>query len=240
MPVAVSKESLMSSYPIKTANEGCFFSFKVGSFQVFVEDTVEAPAFFKRLEKEPMSEEAAALFQDQFERIVILDYVIRNTDRTSENWLMRVKQPDGQQPEVKIFAIDHGLAFPFKHPDQWRSYPYIWARLPYAKIPFSSRIRAEILPKLESPSFVESLCDGLKDLYRADKNFQRRLFKKQMNVLRGQIFNLQQVLSSGGTPQQLVDMPLVIVKSCKKSCDHNCQDHHKPCYRTSRPVFSWC
>lgn len=27
-------------------------------------------------------------------------------------------------PEIKIAAIDNGLAFPFKHPDSWRAYPY--------------------------------------------------------------------------------------------------------------------
>lgn len=30
-------------------------------------------------------------------------------------------------PEMRIAAIDNGLAFPFKHPDSWRAYPYHWA-----------------------------------------------------------------------------------------------------------------
>lgn len=28
-------------------------------------------------------------------------------------------------PDIKIAAIDNGLAFPFKHPDSWRAYPYV-------------------------------------------------------------------------------------------------------------------
>jgi len=111
------------------------------------------------MEKNPTKKKAAAaIFQDQFERVVILDYIIRNTDRTSENWLIKAKDLDGLVPEVKIIAIDHGLAFPFKHPDQWRSYPYYWARLPQAKVPFSPRIRAEILPKLESQRSGNIIC----------------------------------------------------------------------------------
>ena len=51
-------------------------------------------------------------------------------------------------PEVDVAAIDNGLAFPFKHPDSWRAYPYHWAWLTYAKVPFSQRIRDLILPKL--------------------------------------------------------------------------------------------
>ena len=26
-----------------------------------------------------------------------------------------------KEPEVKLAAIDNGLAFPFKHPDEWRA-----------------------------------------------------------------------------------------------------------------------
>jgi len=28
------------------------------------------------------------------------------------------------QPEISIAAIDNGLAFPFKHPDEWRACMY--------------------------------------------------------------------------------------------------------------------
>ena len=28
--------------------------------------------------------------------------------------------------EIDVAAIDNGLAFPIKHPDSWRAYPYHW------------------------------------------------------------------------------------------------------------------
>ena len=36
--------------------------------------------------------------------------------------------------DIDVAAIDNGLAFPIKHPDSWRAYPYHWAWLPYAKV----------------------------------------------------------------------------------------------------------
>lgn len=35
----------------------------------------------------------AQKFQLQFERLVILDYIIRNTDRGNDNWLIKYEQP---------------------------------------------------------------------------------------------------------------------------------------------------
>ena len=56
------------------------------------------------------------------------------TDRGNDNWLIKYTQPDIQEnedpeadwsviedPSIEIAAIDNGLAFPFKHPDQWRT-----------------------------------------------------------------------------------------------------------------------
>jgi len=72
-------------------------------------------------------------FQLQFERLVVLDYIIRNTDRGNDNWLIKYSkpsQPIETQPltswspkkcPIKVAAIDNGLAFPFKHPDEWRA-----------------------------------------------------------------------------------------------------------------------
>ena len=64
-----------------------------------------------------------------------------------------------------LFFPDNGLAFPFKHPDSWRAYPYHWAWLTYAKIPFSQRIRDLILPKLSDMNFVQDLCDEINSLF---------------------------------------------------------------------------
>ena len=83
------------------------------------------------------------LVQFQFERLVILDYIIRNTDRGNDNWLINYKkaktaseniEEDDSPANIEVAAIENGLAFPIKHPDSWRAYPYHWAWLPYAKV----------------------------------------------------------------------------------------------------------
>ena len=79
--------------------------------------------------------------------------------------------------EIRIAAIDHGLAFPFKHPDSWRAYPYHWSWLPYAKEPFSEEIRDLLLPKLEDEVFVEEMIVELKKLFKASRTPYLKLFK---------------------------------------------------------------
>lgn len=71
-----------------------------------------------------------------------------------------------QLPEIAIAAIDNGLAFPFKHPDSWRAYPYHWAWLPQAKVPFSRETRELVLPQLSDMNFVQDLCDDLYLLFK--------------------------------------------------------------------------
>lgn len=267
----------------------------------------------RRFEQEPLSDALSKSFQVQFERLVVLDYIIRNTDRGNDNWLIKYVQPkitkkvngtggkllvsgsssshevktdtiintdlmepelqnnnneqnkddngqlvdfgsninsgslqssssntnssssvtstgaeDKQQlnpktvarnewslvdsPEIKIAAIDNGLAFPFKHPDSWRAYPYHWAWLPQAKVPFSEDIKQLVLPQLSDMNFVEELCTDLYYLFQQDKGFDKRLFERQMSVMRGQILNLTQALKDGKSPVQLVQMPAVIIE----------------------------
>ncbi|KAL1447097.1 hypothetical protein WDU94_010889 [Cyamophila willieti] len=117
-----------------------------------------------------------------------------------------------EKAELRLAAIDNGLAFPFKHPDSWRAYPYHWAWLSQAKIPFSNETRDLVLPLLSDMNFVQDLCDELYGLFKEDKGFDRHLFEKQMSVMRGQILNLTQALKDGKSPVQLVQMPAVIVE----------------------------
>ena len=90
--------------------------------------------------------------------MVVLDYITRNTDRGNDNWLIRHDKATDKTPEtIAIAAIDNGcapcwsgywhdawarggcnppfssLAFPFKHPDNWRLYPYHWSYLPLVR-----------------------------------------------------------------------------------------------------------
>jgi hypothetical protein len=142
------------------------------------------------------SEEAKTLFRLNFERMVILDYLIRQTDRGMDNWMIKYlpqkhlqKQSEqGNQehgkslskltlvtsnhPLVSLAAIDNGLAFPFKHPDYIRSYPYGWTYLPLAQIPFSSETGQQVLTYLTSQSWWEDTIHGLHTLFSIDRDFE--------------------------------------------------------------------
>ena len=169
---------------------------KVGSFQCFVEGYKDADQLLRRFETEPLPEQTSRDFLYKFQRLVVLDYIIRNTDRGNDNWLIKYERPEVvpdeqkqaeaastklaegdadatdsawnviEQPTVDLAAIDNGLAFPFKHPDSWRTYPYHWAWLPYAKMPFLQQVRDLVLPKLSDMNVVQELCDDLYNLFK--------------------------------------------------------------------------
>uniref|UniRef100_A0A8C6SBR7 Phosphatidylinositol 4-kinase type 2 n=1 Tax=Neogobius melanostomus TaxID=47308 RepID=A0A8C6SBR7_9GOBI len=198
---------------------------KVGSFQLFVEGYREADYWLRRFEAEPLPENIRKQLQSQFERLVVLDYVIRNTDRGNDNWLIKYEKPGEGDAEkgaewpdrssdscIKIAAIDNGLAFPFKHPDEWRAYPFHWAWLPQAKVAFSQETRDLVLSRLSDMNFVQDLCEDLYEMFKADKGFDKTMFERQMSVMRGQVLNLTQALKDGKSPIQLVQMPRVVVE----------------------------
>ncbi|XP_037011419.2 phosphatidylinositol 4-kinase type 2-beta [Artibeus jamaicensis] len=197
---------------------------KIGSFQLFVKGYKEAEFWLRKFEADPLPENIRKQFQSQFERLVILDYIIRNTDRGNDNWLIRYEKQkhgtktkeadwtDDKESLIQIAAIDNGLAFPFKHPDEWRAYPFHWAWLPQAKVPFSEETRNLILPYISDMNFVQDLCEDLYELFKIDKRFNKATFESQMSVMRGQILNLTQALRDGKSPVQLVQMPCVMVE----------------------------
>ncbi|XP_055541979.1 phosphatidylinositol 4-kinase type 2-alpha-like isoform X2 [Wyeomyia smithii] len=243
---------------------------KTGSFQLFVDGYKDADYWLRRFEQEPLPTRLGQKFQIQFERLVVLDYIIRNTDRGNDNWLIKYEQPtivpqsngstpNGiprsnsrlemnentdwnlvQMPEIRIAAIDNGLAFPFKHPDSWRAYPYHWAWLPQAKVPFSQDIKDLILPSLSDLNFVEELCNELYELFKQDKGFDRGLFERQMSVMRGQVLNLTQALKDGKSPVQLVQMPAVIVERSKENPGSARFFSFQQRFQNKSPFFSWC
>lgn len=235
------------------------FPRKSGSFQLYVQGFREAGAVLEEWEKKrtTIPPELDEAFQAEFERLVILDYAIRNTDRGMDNWLVNVawvresiakheidgrgdspRQAEvaetfedaryeanvrgenvdnvialmppttqGRRPVVKIAAIDNGLAFPFKHPDKWRSYPYGWAELPWVDRPFSTRTIAEFLPILADPGSWDELVSRLRGVFQLDDDFSARTFCRQMAVMRGQLFNLREALRRRETPRQLIERP---------------------------------
>jgi len=240
---------------------------KIGSFQMFVSGYKDADFYLRRFESEPLDSQTSQTFQGMFERLVCLDYIIRNTDRGNDNWLIKyTKQklverkseddvdagPDAdvvyevESPAaVDVAAIDNGLAFPIKHPDSWRAYPYHWAWLPYAKKPFSRETRDQILDKLSDMNFVQDLCDDMCNLFKTDKGFDQSMFDKQMSVMRGQILNLSQALKDGKSPLQLVQMPNVFVERSHGHVGTTEKFRHFSNTFTQRfqkkaPFFSWC
>lgn len=168
--------------------------------------------------------------QRQFERLVVLDYLIRNTDRGMDNWLIKITEVDGVPESIHVAAIDNGLAFPHKHPDDWRAYPYHWAYLAQAKTPFSQETANLLLPILSDDDRVESLgkymwnaivfcaaqlvtvllilaVSRIYDVFTLDKHFSKGTFERQMAVMRGQMVNLREALRKRKSPLQLVQMP---------------------------------
>ena len=100
------------------------------------------------------------------------------------------KGGEGTNASIAIAAIDNGLAFPFKHPDEWRACkfhnkhtfshslclilfidPYHWAFLQQAKIPFSNETKELLLPKLSDMNFIQELCNDLCELFRVRYNY---------------------------------------------------------------------
>jgi len=89
-------------------------------------------------------------FREQLEKLVILDYIMRNTDRGLDNWMIKIEEVDDDVKEdpndignahkdeepifrnesmtlnkkpkaiVSIGAIDNSLSWPWKHPDAVR------------------------------------------------------------------------------------------------------------------------
>ncbi|XP_036326166.1 phosphatidylinositol 4-kinase type 2-beta [Rhagoletis pomonella] len=298
---------------------------KTGSFQLFVEGYKDADFWLRRFEQEPLNSTLNESFQLQFERLVVLDYIIRNTDRGNDNWLIRYVRPAADkcantkgldvkpliaptkapaapttqqeqeqqtserngdiaavkkavepaeakdeldtsaqsdkvedlsgeksdkpstssqsadetvQGKIVLAAIDNGLAFPFKHPDSWRAYPYHWAWLPQAKVPFSEKTKSHVLPLLSDMNYVEEICTELYYLFQHDKGFDRRLFERQMSVMRGQILNLTQALKDGKSPVQLVQMPAVVVERSRGQNSRFFSFTQR--FQNKSPFFSWC
>eukprot|EP00735_Rhodelphis_limneticus_P004739 TRINITY_DN16369_c0_g1::TRINITY_DN16369_c0_g1_i1::g.29495::m.29495 TRINITY_DN16369_c0_g1::TRINITY_DN16369_c0_g1_i1::g.29495 ORF type:complete len:395 (+),score=48.01,sp/Q5ZIK0/P4K2B_CHICK/49.34/8e-125,PI3_PI4_kinase/PF00454.22/1.5e-41,Peptidase_S7/PF00949.16/0.18 TRINITY_DN16369_c0_g1_i1:106-1290(+) len=216
---------------------------KVGSLQVYVEGFSDAASKLELFASGKLPPQVQTDFRIQFERLCILDFIVRNTDRTLDNWLVKLEshteseneidiEPKQQKLYVRIAAIDNGLSFPIKHPDNWRAYPYSWAFLDFARIPFSQHTRDKFLPLLSNEKFADELSQDLFALFKQDPAFDKSMFLKQMSVMRGQIQNCIKALSEGLSPLQMVKLPTFTVKRRK-------DETLTRSYLTKRPWFSW-
>ncbi|KAJ1500836.1 phosphatidyl inositol kinase [Coelomomyces lativittatus] len=168
-------------------------------------------------------------FLHQFQRLTILDYIMRNTDRGLDNWMIK-----HQHGKIQIAAIDHGLAFPYKHPDKWRSYPYGWLYLKIAHYPFLSSIRNYMHDLLTDPQWWSITRAALYDLFRSDPDVPLDMIENQISVIRGQVYNLYHCMSSSpaASPMDLWFRPPIIVVRQPRvmvSPQHHCVEidgHH--------------
>lgn len=208
---------------------------KIGSFQIFLTGYKDSGTLIKDFVDQTIGEQSIKQFQFSFERLVILDYLMRNTDRGMDNWMLYYGRPDDDEavrqdksastslaalesswhvvssPIVRVAGIDNGLAFPHKHPDKWRSYPYGWAWLPFARVPFSEETRKLFLPKLSDIHICEKVIEDLRRVFMLDCDFDPDLFDKQMAVFRGQWHNLVESLQLGECPFELIKRPLMMI-----------------------------
>lgn len=188
---------------------------KIGSFQLFVHEYMSADEFLSKYPLPTMFRDHFSThgnqnpegfhwnnytlkqFRLQLEKLIILDYIMRNTDRGLDNWMVKVYQNESNGKwEVKLAAIDNGLAFPWKHPDEWRSFPYGWLFLPLSilNVPFSNQTREHFLPILLHTKWWEETYREFTSLFAMDSEFKASLWKKQWSVLKGQAFNVVETL----------------------------------------------
>ena len=87
----------------------------MGSLQTFVTGYRDACVWLEEFRNKPLPPHMEHKFQLEFERLVVLDYIIRNTDRGSENWLIHCTRP-AESPEEEVkrglgMGMDKGCGF---------------------------------------------------------------------------------------------------------------------------------
>ncbi|KAG0074253.1 phosphatidyl inositol kinase [Podila epicladia] len=144
---------------------------------------------------------------------------------------------------VHVAAIDNGLAFPFKHPDSWRSYPYGWLFLPRPLIaqPFTKATRDHFLPLLSSPVWWKETIADLRRLFSIDSDFDQGMFDKQMAVMKGQGWNIVETLKNlDQGPMDLCRRVAVVVWDEEVTLEANPSQHRQPSptqgYTAMQPV----
>lgn len=146
-------------------------------------------------------------------QLVVFDYLCRNTDRGLDNFMVKYSR-QGDTETLRLGAIDNSLAWPIKHPDGIREYPFGWLYLPSDLIggPFAQSTRDRFLPILSSPTWWRETEDSLRALFQQDEHFNAKLFESQMAVFKGQGWNLVQSLRTADEgPLELCARPKKVV-----------------------------
>lgn len=135
----------------------------------------------------------------ELEKLILLDILMRNTDRGLDNFMIKYNpSPAAGERRITIGAIDNSLSFPHQNPQGLRDYPFGWLYLPAALIgqPFSEETRRLFLPKLTDPIWWANTIEGLRRIFSQDIHFNERIFQNQMDLLRGQGWNIVQSLQA--------------------------------------------
>ena len=76
----------------------------MGSFQLFVKGYKDAEVQLEDFKSESLPQHLERALQLEFERLVVLDYIIRNTDRGNDNWLLKYERPTihGKLDDVNV------------------------------------------------------------------------------------------------------------------------------------------
>lgn len=93
---------------------------KIGSFQIFVHGYTDASSYFAKgydklnsLSRESLNQDESIdiwtdsekqKFRLSFEKMVILDYLIRQTDRSMDNWLIKDVKEDLKEREISYIS----------------------------------------------------------------------------------------------------------------------------------------
>ncbi|GAA5935777.1 hypothetical protein JCM3775_007326 [Rhodotorula graminis] len=132
-------------------------------------------------------------FREELEKLVVLDFLIRNTDRGLDNFMLKpctlACSPSAPpKPHLHLAAIDNSLAFPHKHPSGWRTYTYGWLYLPLSLIgePWSAAARAHFVPLLADPEWWSALKVRLRREFCRDRAFSDEMWERQWSVVKGQ------------------------------------------------------
>nr|CDJ87244.1 Phosphatidylinositol 3-4-kinase domain containing protein [Haemonchus contortus] len=191
---------------------------KEGSFQLFVKGYESAQTVFSRwdYDKTLLSDAEEERFKYLFQKMIVLDYIIRNTDRHMDNLLIR--HIPGKV--IELAAIDNGLAFPVKHPEfvsRFRTFPFRWTEYRWAQQPWDPALREHLLA-LINPAFLHDLCHELKILFRYKHINSRYLVFSQMRVVRGQVWNLYDCLAKNETPDSLImKEPILVTRRYRRN-----------------------
>lgn len=119
----------------------------------------------------------------QFQKIVLLDFIMFNLDRHYGNWL--VKRKKGQAPfALRLFGIDHGMSL-----QKFTLLPrfltqFLWRKLPVSKLKFTQPIK-EIIAGIDANQLIKALQEAhLIDTSGPLKNIQADGIRNRVTLLK--------------------------------------------------------